>query len=326
MDKKFTEIFAKQPNEIITGDYFYSVPRFDGVAAHINDRWKSKTFQGEFDPYQDDSWLESIKGKNNELTDTLYKIALDDKPFMDIASSGSMGFAPYIFDLNPDKPCLVTDINAAEMKLLRSYINETEDLYDYKIDLASFDNCDMPIKDNSLDYITSILGISSSYNGENPDYFQFSVGREPAINEVYRVLKPGGLFITLEMNGECDYDLRKICYDSHDRGDFLGIYPYSEIQAVLELMIEHPWRDKFTAAGFEIEAEKKHYRKPTINSTMHFLHRFTKYNGIHLWEQLSWDEERRSGKLNWNVFDYDVNDCGFDLYSTNTLFILRKPL
>jgi hypothetical protein len=44
------------------------------------------------------------------------EIASEGKPFMDIASSESMGFAPYLIKMNPEMPCLVTDINEAVIK------------------------------------------------------------------------------------------------------------------------------------------------------------------------------------------------------------------
>ncbi|NLL39029.1 MAG: class I SAM-dependent methyltransferase [Clostridiales bacterium] len=105
----------------------------------------------------------------------------------------------------------------------------------------------MPIRDDSLDYITSIYGISSSSEtpagGTKTNIYQYSAVKEKPINEVYRVLKPGGRFVTLEMNRECDFDLEKV-YDHYNKnGNLFGIYTYDEIQAVLGLLKDEPWRE-----------------------------------------------------------------------------------
>ncbi len=144
MDKIFAEMFSKQPDEIIAGDYFYHITWFKDLLVEAaknkgftlqeflkwreniaNKRsvkiiWEEKTFQGEL--YQHNApWLESFKGENKDdnLIAIINRIAIDNKPFMDIASSESMGLAPYFIKNNPKKPCLVTDIDLHVMKLLR---------------------------------------------------------------------------------------------------------------------------------------------------------------------------------------------------------------
>ena len=341
------KIFSREPDEIVVGDYFYRAQWYEEQHAKYYDiiqhdaqpafdfAWKNKSLQGEFDPALfDEPWITSIKGedKDPKFAGVINKIATDDKPVMDIASSAGMGFAPYIIKLNPGKPCLITDINTEIMKSLRSCINTHDELSSYNISIAAFDNLDMPIKDNSLDYITSICGVASS--PEKSDdirklrLYQPSVGTEKAMSEVYRVLKPGGYFVTLEPNMECDYDLQKLCYDSHENGKLFGVYPYGEIQAVLELLHEESWHDKFAAAGFEIEAEKINYERFSLNRIMAFLHSMTSVHKIHNWEKANWSDERRAKTIAWNPADYenDEGEYGIDLYQTETLFILRKPL
>jgi Methylase involved in ubiquinone/menaquinone biosynthesis len=288
VDKLFEQMFSVKPDEIILGDYFYHIPWFDGLTAglarkrrflpeNFKELWADRTFQNEFYRFIDSAWLE--------------KIALENNPFMDIASSESMGLAAFILKMNPKIPCLVTDIDSYAMRNLRQCVNEG--LPEYSISIASFDNLDIPIKDNSLDYITSIDGMSSCKKpaGGAKTYsfpYQASAGSEYVINEVYRVLKRGGRFVTCEQNTECDYDLQKIYCDFNEYGRLFGIYTYDEIQSMCRLLIEEPWRDKFISAGFQVEAEKKRYEKYSINEVKRFLYKFSYFNNIHDWT----DEER----------------------------------
>ena len=358
MDKALAKIFSRQPDEIINGAFHYKIPFFDAIfddkeamTAHgktlkeimerreqqenfwynspdgLKKHWEITKFQGDFDPY-DEPWLEAVIGEDKEekLLEIINKIAVDNKPFMDIASSGSMGLAPYFAKLNPQTPCMVTDIDNQAMKKLRTWIDEN--IPEYNINIASFNNNDMPIKDNSMDYITSRYGISSSLGDAGSDNkinpFQNSVGCEKAISEVYRVLKPGGYFITLEMSKECDYDLQRIYNDCNENGKMFGVFTYNEMQAVCELLIEEPWRNKFALAGFEIEYEKRYYERCRINGLMNFLHYFTNHHKIHQWKKRTWDDEKKSGSIKWNHNDH-ADFAGFDLYQTHTLFVLRKP-
>ena len=176
MHDYFTKIFAKQPDEIIDGDYYFHNLWYDDLLAEsavsssgmaladIREKrekrynsnfisiWKEKTRRGEFDLGADWSCV--------EFEEIINKIAADGKPFMDISSSWTMGLAPYVLKINPEIPCLVTDIDMHGTKLLRTAINEF--LPEFDISLACFDNFDIPIKDCSLDYITGISGIGSS--------------------------------------------------------------------------------------------------------------------------------------------------------------------
>lgn len=315
MEKVFAEIFSKQPDEITDGDYFYHLPWYEDIAViiaesmgmspkelrerqekaiktYFESNWKAKTLHDEsaavYTFYNiDNFWAEDMKFK-----EALNKIAIENKPFMDIASSENMGLAPYIIKTNPKIPCLLTDIDAHGMKCLRSCIDEN--ITEYNVSIASFDNNDIPIKDDSLEYITSMRGVESSCGkpaAEQITYsypFQHSIGKEKVIDEVYRILKPGGRFVTIEMNMECDYDLQKIYNNYNEHGKLFGIYTYDEIQAALALLIEEPWRDKFISAGFQVEVEEKQYQKHSIDDLKRFLYSFTYYNKIREWT----DEER----------------------------------
>jgi Methylase involved in ubiquinone/menaquinone biosynthesis len=340
MNNVFTNIFAKQPEEIINGDYYFPVPEFDvktseenvkrvdrNIRESFKEYWDSKTLEGDLHPFYDENWLLNIKGENKDynLIELIKKIACGNDPFMDIASSASMGLATYFLKMNTNRQCLITDINSHEMQVLRACIDKEIPEYKNRINIASFDNWDMPIMDNSLDCITSRYGVSSSGSTLRDNKiiykYQLSTGTEKVIDEIYRVLKPGGYFATVEMKIESDYDIKMICDNYKENGKLFGVYAYDEIQKVCEVLIDESWRDKFSEQGFKIEAEKKYYNRYTTNKLKRFLYNFTYYNNIR-----SWTDEEKALYLKYNSTEpqYD-DDLGIDLYDTDTLYILQKP-
>ena len=234
MDKIFEKLFSKQPKEIIDNDYYYNADHEgDQFNETDEDLWLNKDgFKRNWD-YSTSARRAEFVDLCGDITD---KIAADNKPFMDIACGPGMGLAPMILQKNPKIPCLATDACSRLVKAWRYYINHN--LTEYNINLASFSVLNIPIKDNSLDYVTSNIGISSTRNGES--------GQIQALKEIYRVLKPNGYFITVE-NEWIDYDKIDEVFK------LLGKYNYYENQKGTS------WHDKFISAGFQIEDEDKHF-------------------------------------------------------------------
>ena len=234
MDDFFAKLFSNQAKEIINGDFYYDADhegdQFDETdEAH----WLNGGFKRNWDYHnQSQSWRKDIFELYDGITT---KIACDGKPFMDVACGPGMGLSPMILAKNRKIPCLATDACSRLIKAWRCYINEN--LTEYNISLASFSVLNMPIKENSLDYMTSNIGISSTRNGES--------GQLQALKEIFRVLKPGGSFVTVENEWT---DMAQIA----EVFRLWGKDNYYKQQ-------EMPWRDKFVSAGFKIESESQNY-------------------------------------------------------------------
>lgn len=263
MNAPFSKIFSKQPDEIINGDYFYNVDWFNRLASEINMNFeKSNTRNGKYNNFLEHrenmwlnegkflgSWIANIQERTGllELKNISAKIAAEEKTVMDISSGINMGLIPYIVKLNPEVPCLVTDIDQHLIKCWRIFKDTTKlfnniqfasnetwtrswrpfkecDLFIYNIQFAAFDNLNMPLKNNSLNYITSTQGITSTFSDNTGMYGGIPVkNHDKVINEVYRVLKPTGYFVTVETEKN---------------------------------NIEDSLSNKFIRAGFKIECEK----------------------------------------------------------------------
>ena len=343
MKEIFADMFALAPDKIENGDYYYRVPwiereqrlygdwvysdealeRFEKRSkAVFRSVWEKRTFDGDFDEARDYHWLKTVKGadKSAYVTEIFAKIARDNTPFMDIASSEAMGIASYILKLNPKTPCLVTDIDEHNIRRLHSRIGEN--LPGYDISLASFDNLDMPLADGSIECVTSMGAIMHSNmnrswsveNESDPNVTTFAdfgeSCRRRAIAEVYRILKPGGIFITAEGEWDWEYDARTIDdhFSSHDK--LYGLYTRERVYERISEFEEQKAKyalcdDKFTSAGFTVEFERRYKTKCPLDIAA-----------------ISLSETGDPV----TVEDGDRTEGIIDIYDQHILYILRKPL
>ncbi len=188
-------------------------------------------------------------------------------------------------------------IDAHLIKSLRLYINN--DLSDFNINLASFDNFNIPLNDNSLDYITSLCGLSDigSEKSSN-DFNRLTANKEQAINEVYRILKPGGCFITIERTDEWEFDISK-----------------TYIEEIQMLLNEPSWHDKFVSAGFEIETEEKYLQKASTDEIRTLINSLIDSHNIS-----QFGHEKDNKDVDKIAKDFNIElDRGYVLYALRKL-------
>ena len=350
MDKIFEEMFSKQPDEIIDGDYFYHSPWHESALVQVavsmgmtreemrelnkagwsdvkkSIFWDPVTFQGEYNSFNKPLWIITIHNGNgsHRMNEILSKIAAEGKPFMEIACSEPMGLVPLLLKMNPKLPCIATDISSSTIKCLRSYINR--DLTEFNINLAAFDNFNMPIKDNSLDYITSALGISSSSFSNAPnDFTNLTFGKERPLKEVYRILKPGGCFVTIELIQERKFDLAK-AHEAYNRyGKLFEKYTYSEIEEMCDKLKVPSWRDKFAETGFQVEIEEKYPQKVSGDEIRTRLYHLANSLKIHEWTDDEKEEYFSTQLVDTKDFEKETENWGIEFSLGVVFYILRKP-
>lgn len=174
-------VFNKKPVYIKDGVYYYdSINAGDNfslneVANWYRDGWFDKIYKNGRDLFKEES---------NKIANIVVDI---NKPYLEISCGPGMGITPFIKRINSNLHALVSDANPYIIEYWNKYIKENNI---NNIDFASFDNTNMPIKNNSIDVIVSFLGIGSTKNNGYDDM--------NCINELYRILKPGGYILTIE--------------------------------------------------------------------------------------------------------------------------------
>lgn len=107
-----------------------------------------------------------------------------DGTILEIGTGPGGGFMPYYLKTDPNTSIIVSDISPTVVSEWKSFLDW--ELKAPNISYAAFNFCDIPFTDNSIDVISDGGGIGNTEFGT----------RAGALKEAYRVLKPGGLFIT----------------------------------------------------------------------------------------------------------------------------------
>ena len=359
MNKIFADMFSAQPDEIIGGDYYYHSPWHEemqdtvfsvhkGITVkELKERnkqrwlgsesskgsfghsWDTKTFQSDYcenltAPDTAEEWIiefqseiESGFSKANEI---LGKIAADNKPFLDISSGESWGLIPFITKMNPKIPCMATDVYAHLIKCLRLFADST--LPQYNISLTCFDNNNMPIKNDSLDYVTGTFAISSSAS-ENSQKSIDSSGADKvkSASEVYRILKPGGRFVIIENINDWVFDLTKARKSFGKHGKLFGIYTCDEIESAYNALNQYSLQNVFNRAGFITETAERY----PITGSFGYKNDIEKAV-IRLRNALGMtaNEEPLSCNNPMNLYE-EAKNYGIEFMRENVFYVLRKP-
>jgi len=231
MNDYFKGILNKEPYEIINGDYYFNTDNAgDSFDESDAEEWLTGGFKRR--------WENASQNRDFLFADDVINtFSKNPAPFLEIACGPGMGLTPVILSKYPQIPCMVSDASSLLIKSWMEYLN-INSMTQYDINLASFSVLDMPIKSNSLDTVTSFLGIGSTRNGEQ--------GEIEALKEVFRILKNDGYFIAVE-NEWNDHEAIKRVFELWGKPVWDG------------MIKEKTWQTKFLETGFDVESCDKTY-------------------------------------------------------------------
>ena len=329
MNEIFADMFIKYPVEI---PWYWASEKFAqrieqkdyNLYPLILSDWNERTFQDDFDSYDINKILmyDEIVAGTSQINEVFAKIAADGKPIMDISSSHSFGLIPYIAKLNPKIPCMATDLDKNLIEFMSLFLENN--LTEYNLSLACFDNYDMPIKDNSMDCVTGMYGILScqSPNTRNGLY-ERTFDKEKPISEVYRILKPSGCFVTIESIQDWKFDLEKVRESCNRHGKLFGKFTYEHIETLYNKLKVPTWRELFETAGFKVEIEEKYPRIFSRNEIRTEFFPATRYFKTYEWSE---NEQKEYFKLTPEDRKYFDNneDIGIELSAGAIFYVLKK--
>lgn len=225
MKKYFSEKLRIDPIEIKDKVYYYG-------SEDEGDQFGKEQLQ----EWVNSGWLLSNwnlkinKGESDAFTTLAKKVVEINLPYVEIACGPGLGLTPCIKKQNPSLEVLISDACPYVVEGWKEVIRKNN--LTSNISYASFSNTNMPFKDNSIEVITSYVGIGSTrFNGENG---------MSAINEIYRVLNKGGYLITIE-NEISDYKIVDDIFSEANRFNY-----YKQFENYESIV------DRLTRAGFTI--------------------------------------------------------------------------
>lgn len=204
-------VYSFSPDD--TGDYFDA----EDIESWRNDRleqnWNNATYL------------------TNPASRHLMEELIRQHPYIiDLASGPGLGLIPSIKQLCPDFPCLATDANPLVLQEWAHYLQNGS--IENAPKLAQFSALDLPFHNNSIEAFSSFIGLSSTRHN--------NAGYDLAVSELFRTLKNGGCFYTIENEWTNVPTILELFKQ-------IGQEPWS---CFLEPQIS--WRDRFVNHGFEI--------------------------------------------------------------------------
>lgn len=207
-----SDLFKVSINELLEDDFILSrlssrpFEMWNGIAAYVpsmntdpdwvqweqdmqKERWVERNWMDAWNRpggWADSEYGPNLLGERNRSSDLRIGKQIADKGglILEIGAGPGGGYTPYILQADPTAQIIISDIS-------RVVVHEWKQLLDREMDspnlsFAALDFCKIPFEDCSIDVVSDHGGIINCIGN-----------RIDALREVYRVLKPDGVLVSL---------------------------------------------------------------------------------------------------------------------------------
>ncbi len=136
----------------------------------IKDNWVQK------------NWISHMKRNNKYFNQVVDRVLDRDGLILDIGTGPGGGYMPVILQRKLEAQIIISDLCPTVLKEWKKFLEK--EVKPPNIHYAAFDNCDMPLEDESIDIVTSAGGFTNT-EGDKSN----------VLKEIYRILKSDGFFV-----------------------------------------------------------------------------------------------------------------------------------
>lgn len=144
--------------------------------------WIEKNWRDAWD--QPGGWTDKPKQNRSEKLRVGQKIAERGGTILEIGSGPGGGYMPYILQADPAAQIIVSDLSHTVVQEWKHFLDK--ELDSPHLCFAALDFCHIPFGDCSVDIVCDHGAVINCIGD-----------RSTALKEIYRVLKPGGLYVSL---------------------------------------------------------------------------------------------------------------------------------
>jgi len=227
------EQFFNRKYDMIEFPYFVPEQELDN-----NIEYARQMIEEEWIPMIWNMKIKRAKNRNARHSNEIKRILSHGGNILEICAGSGGGYMPEILSENYNAHIMISDLCPTVVREWKKFFDGIDNPPP-NVEFAAFNVCDMPFKDNCIDIITGEAAIGN-VEGD----------KRKALSEVYRVLKPNGLFIMEDGSViKEDYDLM----ESYLKKEFMTHYPaiFSDYQKELEelgfsveTIIKEKWSNK----------------------------------------------------------------------------------
>lgn len=190
-------------------------------------------------------WREDVeRGGWKRYENEADKIASHGGLILEICAGPGGGFVPAVLMKDYTANIMISDLCPTVVREWHNHFQKMDNP-PQNIEYAAFNVCDMPFKDNSIDVIS---GSAAIINIEGD--------RDKALREIFRVLKPGGLFVynfiyvTEEFYNQMQPHIQKAIKDRYPTIFWDTLHVFDELGfSIVETIKQNTWSNENDESG-----------------------------------------------------------------------------